>query len=197
MPSNLLESAVRSLPRLANALLMVLCIALALRIVNDVRDAVASPTVEDEVVLPSETGPASAPGATWSEREVIVARNLFEARGLEAPDPAEIQAEDLEETKLPLGLVGTLSSESHPEDAWAAIWDAQNQRRLIVQPGDRIGERQVEVLRIERKRLVLSERGDVRELGFDDRAETGPAKPQKRARGRAFREALRKRRGRR
>jgi type II secretory pathway component PulC len=116
---------------------------------------------------------------SWAERKVIVDRNLFGAKvarqETKAPPPVEVK-EEVEETRLPLKLQGTLWS-SDPALSTAAIHDKGKRIEQILAVGDSLEERNgVEVAAIERGRvillngsrreeLLLSEEGDPRESG--------------------------------
>jgi len=146
-------------------------------------------------------GETRAPEETrsWGERKVIIDRNLFGAKvarqASKAPPPVEVK-EEVEETKLPLKLQGTLWS-SDPALSTAAIHDTGKRIEQVLAVGDSLEERNgVEVAAIERGRvillngsrreeLLLSEEGDPRERG--PRARGGAAasrakKPAARAR---------------
>ena len=110
---------------------------------------------------------AAAPGARpWSEREVILTRNLFNASLLSPEAPVGPEAEVLEATKLPLNLLGTVAA-APPERSWAAVEDRESQQTLVVRVHDRI-KGAAEVMRIERRRLILSEGGALRELALEE-----------------------------
>lgn len=89
---------------------------------------------------------------TWQDRKVILDRNLFNVSVL-APAPVEQPPEeDLEETKLPLKLLGTVAGA--PEFSWAAVQDLQAGKHMVVRVGGQLQER-AEVKRIERRCIVL------------------------------------------
>jgi general secretion pathway protein C len=88
---------------------------------------------------------------TWKEREAILARNLFNVSVL-APAPVVQPEEDLEETKLPLKLLGTVAGA--PELSWAAVQDLQEGKHVVVRVGGQLQDR-AEVERIERRCIVL------------------------------------------
>ena len=148
----------RYLGWLANTVLLVLCCFFAAETVNAViGSALALPP--DPVAAPSETRVAAAPA--WSDRQVILSRNLFNA-SLLAPSEAQPVEEDLEATKLPLTLLGTVAA-LEPENAWAAIEDVGTHEARTVRVGTEL-KPGATVLRIERRRVVINENGSPREL---------------------------------
>ena len=88
---------------------------------------------------------------TWQDRRVILDRNLFNVSVL-APAPVAQPQEDLEETKLPLKLLGTVAGA--PEFSWAAVQDLQGGQHVVVRVGGQLQDR-AEVERIERRCIVL------------------------------------------
>jgi hypothetical protein len=74
--------------------------------------------------------------------------------------------EDLEATKLPLKLLGT-ATHSDPSLAWAAVQDLKNRNHLVVRVEDRLLE-QARVVRIERGRIVLENKGRREELALEE-----------------------------
>jgi general secretion pathway protein C len=155
----------RYLSWIANTTLFVLGCFLVANTANTVVAALMTPepTVAAAVAsAPPETGQRS-----WSEREVILQRNLFNA-SLIAPPVAPLgdEPEDLEATRLPLRLLGTLAA-TRPELSWAAIEDLKKRDTLIVRNRDPVADG-AEVVRIERRRVVLLENGEHRELTLDE-----------------------------
>ena len=136
---------------------------------------------------PSGDPPAEAPAApalsrAWSDREIILTRNLFNASILTPAVTAVPEEEDLEATQLPLTLLGTAAAEQ-PELSWAAIEDRETQQTLTLRIGDSV-RNQAQVRRIERKRIVLEENGTLRELALEEPADlptTPPPRPAVRA----------------
>lgn len=91
---------------------------------------------------------------SWEDRRVILERNLFNASVLAPTEPvAPVAEEDLEETKLPLALLGTAAT-GDPDLSWAAVEDREERVHLVVKVGDVLKDR-AHVVRIERGRLVL------------------------------------------
>lgn len=88
---------------------------------------------------------------SWQDRKIILDRNLFNVSVL-APAPVVQPEEDLEETKLPLKLLGTVAGA--PEFSWAAVQDLQEGKHVVVRVGGQLRDR-VEVERIERRCIVL------------------------------------------
>jgi general secretion pathway protein C len=152
---------------LANSVLFVLCCYMVADATNEVFAALLTPEPA-EVTAPSVA--SAAPQRAWSDREIILKRNLFNASLLAPPPPPEAEAppeEDLAATKLPLRLLGT-AAVIPPDGSWAAVVDESERRTLIVGVGDTLNKATVK--RIERKRVVLSEGGKLRELVLDEDA---------------------------
>ena len=150
----------RYLGWLANSVLFALCCLFAANTVNAMIGS-ALGVASDEAAAPTETALASAP--SWEERQVILGRNLFNASLLAPAGAAEI-AENLEATRLPLTLLGTVSA-LEPANAWAAIEERDTHANRIVRVNDELRPG-VNVLRIERRRVVLMENGSPRELAL-------------------------------
>lgn len=167
----------RYLSWLANGTLLVLCCFLVANTANAVIASMLAPS-PDEVAPAMATAPPM--DRSWSQRQTILDRNLFgatlKAKVAAAPPPSE----ELEATKLPLALVGTAAAGDR-KLSWAAIMDQQARLHIVVQEGDDInGKARVE--RIEPKRVVLRENGQLRELALSDKPPPAAAKPGKRGR---------------
>jgi general secretion pathway protein C len=128
----------RYLGWVANTVLFVLCCLFAARTVNAVIGSSLASSLEP-AVAPTETQLAAAP----------------------VSGPGSIE-EDLEETKLPLTLLGTLAA-LEPENSWAAIEDRDSKLTRTVKINDELRPNAT-VLRIERRRIVIQENGSPREL---------------------------------
>ena len=150
----------RYLSRFANAALFVLCCFLLAETANAVFAALLTPAPADLATAPPDAAPEAR---SWEERRVILSRNLFNASTLAPAAPLE---EDLEATQLPLRLLGT-AAVSDPSLSWAAVEDLESRETLLVKIDQEI-KRQATVVRIERRRIVLSENGSPRELAFED-----------------------------
>ncbi len=147
----------------ANCVLFVLGCFLAADTANDVISAtLLAPS--REVAAPAARAEA-APARTWSDRQVILARNLFNSSTLAPPTP-DLDVEDLEKSRLPVTLLGTFAA-SDPAQSRATLKDREKNQTLVVAVGDSI-RGQATVTRIERRRVVLSENGASRELTLDD-----------------------------
>ncbi len=166
----------RYLGWLANTVLFVLCCLFTAKTVNAViGSTLASPA--EPAASTAEMQLAAAP--TWNDREIILKRNLFNASLLAPVGPAAIE-EDLEATKLPLTLLGTVAA-LEPENAWASIEDRDSKLTRTVRVGDELRPG-AKVLRIERRRIVIEENGSPRELLLEeDPAVLAVAKPGGRA----------------
>ena len=139
------------------------CFLLAQSINTVVAAFLASSPVGTE---PAPTDGTAAPGAA-RDPQIILTRNLFHASTL-SPAVGALPAEDevLEATQLPLTLLGTAAAEV-PELSWAAIEDRESQQTLVLRIGDSV-RNQAQLRRIERKRIVLEERGALRELALEE-----------------------------
>jgi general secretion pathway protein C len=111
---------------------------------------------------------AAEPARAWSDRQAILDRNLFQVSTLlpEKPFEPEMTDEELEATRLPLKLLGTISANDQAA-AWAAVEDQQNHKRIIVRV-DQLLLDKATVIRIERRRIVLQNGAKREELALDD-----------------------------
>ena len=114
---------------------------------------------------PSGAASRRAPSDAWSDRRVIIERNLFGAMVFEATPPVPV-SEDVEPTDLPLGLLGTLSA-TDPDVARAAVWNDEMREFEVVGVGDSVPGGGARVIRIERSRVLLRHDGETRELVMD------------------------------
>jgi general secretion pathway protein C len=152
---------------IVNGALFVLCCFLTAGLLNGwLAEWLAGPVA----VAPSARSLEEPPPRDWAARQVILERNLFQASTLLPEEPVEPTPEELEEqleaTRLPLKLLGTVAA-SDPNEAWAAVEDTQQRRRLVVRTRDRLLDKAT-VLRIERRRLVLENDGRREELVLDE-----------------------------
>ena len=172
----------------ANAVL----IATGCFVTADMANGIIGEWVAPTDALVQERPETPAEAATRSP-SAIVARNLFESP-LQPVDGSQVVVADddgpLEETQLPVRLLGTVASDD-PAVARAALEDTERRERLVVQVGDRVKEKAT-ILRIERRRVVMAENDGLRELSLDDEPPTpSAASPASRRRA-----ALEKRRAR-
>ncbi len=156
--------------RIVNGALVVLCCFLAARTIATVTGEALAPPSEMGAVIPAGI---AAPPQSWEERQKILDRNLF--RSQEDPDAAQAlaQQEDYEETQLPLRLLGTAAA-GDPALARAAVEDLETRTHQVVQVGDVLKDR-AQVIRIERRRLVLQNGPRREELSLaDEEGDTNP-----------------------
>lgn len=150
-----------------NAALFVLCCFLAAGLINaGIAEWLTSgPEPEAPRALV-----AAAPSRSWNDRQQILERNLFQVSTLlpeeTAPAEPEIPEEELQATRLPLRLLGTVASVGSAE-AWAAVEDQQTRKQIVVRVDDRLLD-QATVIRIERRRIVLQNGANREELALDD-----------------------------
>ena len=151
--------------RMANLLLFVLSCYLVADIINRVGAFALVPEGQSFTSAATPTSRASLP---WSKRQMILDRNLFgaqvvEEEVLEEPEPEE----DLQKTRLPLRLLGTVSSEDAVV-ASAAIENTQDRLHQVVRTGHTLNKfSNVVVARIERGRVVLQNGAQREELLLD------------------------------
>jgi general secretion pathway protein C len=161
----------------ANSVLFVIGCWLAADTANQVIVAALLPTTPAAVVS-ARPPPPPHRARNWAEREIILTRNLFHS-SLDAPSLSADQLEqELEKSRLPVTLLGTFAS-SDPSLSRATLMDKEKNETLVVGVGDQI-KNQAEVMRIERRRVVITENGAPRELTFGD--EQGAEPPIRRAR---------------
>jgi general secretion pathway protein C len=152
---------------IVNGALFVLCCFLTAGLLNGwLAEWLAGPVAVAPPARPLE----APPPRDWAARQVILERNLFQASTLlpeepVGPTPEELE-EQLEATRLPLRLLGTVAA-SDPKEAWAAVEDTQQRRRLVVRTRDRLSD-SATVVRIERRRIVLDNNGRREELVLDE-----------------------------
>lgn len=152
--------------RVANVALFVLCTFLGARMVNQLSAALLVPDHGGASQTSARPGPAVR---SWDERRPILERNLFGAEvGSGPPAAEEPPQENLQATKLPLRLLGTIAS-SDPVVASASIEDSSTKAHQVVKIGDAIkGHSDVSVVRIERRRVVLQNGTRREELRLSD-----------------------------
>jgi len=167
--------------RAVNLLLFILSCFLLANIINRVGAFALVPESRPEA---RSVAPQAQSARSWSERQLILDRNLFGARVVQELTLPEPKAdEELEKTKLPLRLLGTVSSEDQVI-ATAAIENVQDRLHQVVRVGHSLKKfANVVVARIERGRVVL-QNGDQREELLLDRAQpanTRAKRPSRRA----------------
>lgn len=134
----------------------------------------AAPPIEGEI----SEAPPPAVDRSWSQRQAIVSRNLFNSATLGPPSTDTEPDEELQPTRLPLRLLGTAAADD-PALARAAIEDKEKRTTLVVSIGDRIQDKAT-VLRIERRRVILAENDARRELSLNDAPPRAPDRGAKR-----------------
>jgi general secretion pathway protein C len=146
-----------------NAGLFGLCCFLLAGVIAEVSAAHLAP----ESATAVEAAAAERPRRVRPDRSQIVARNLFNSAELAAaPEPEPEVEEELQETKLPLRLLGTAASEDESL-AWAAIDDLEERKHKVVATGGEVRPG-ASVVRIDRRRVVLRNAGRLEELTLDD-----------------------------
>src|SRR5262245_25300003 len=156
----------------ANSTLFVVGCWLAAGTANEVIAALVFPAAPAPVAVTARPVVQPARARTWAEREIILSRNLFHS-SLDTPvlSQADIDAQ-LEKSKLPVTLLGTFAA-SDPSVSRATLLDKEKNETLVVGIGDQI-KNTAEVMRIERRRVVIQENGAPRELTFGDEGGAEP-----------------------
>jgi general secretion pathway protein C len=150
----------------ANAALAVLCCWIVAGVAGNLAGGLLAPATSAEAApLPA----SDASERTWEDRKVILDRNLFNA-ALLGGEPAG-DDDNLAKTKLPLKLLGTASN-ADPKASWAAVEDLEKRQHLIVRVADRL-QGKAEVVKIDRRRIVL-QNGGTREVLTLDEDQKGP-----------------------
>jgi general secretion pathway protein C len=152
---------------IVNTALFALCCFLAAGIANA---WIAEWLAAGPSAAPTSQASAGQPARAWSDRQTILDRNLFQVSTLLPDKPAdgrpELTEEELEATRLPLKLLGTVAS-SDQKAAYAAVEDQQNHKQIVVRVDQRLLDKAT-VLRIERRRIVLQNGAKREELALDD-----------------------------
>ena len=134
-------------------------------IINKVASSALTPEIRTAVRTPEAAVPASR---AWSKRQLILDRNLFGAQVVQEeilPEPEP--EEDLQKTKLPLRLLGTVASDDQVV-ATAAIENTQDRLHQVVRVGYTLEKfADVVVARIDRGRVVLQNGAQREELLLD------------------------------
>ncbi len=148
--------------RIANVALFTVCCFQVATVFNEVSADYLRPA---PTAFETTAPPAAAPRRDWSERQPILDRNLFDAQTFAVTAPPEPEpSEELEETKLPVRLLGT-QVHSVRENSKAAISDKTGRKHELLHEGDSLEKHpQARVVRIERRRVVLDNKGRREEL---------------------------------
>ncbi len=140
------------------------CVYLAYLAVAPLVGAAPMPRLE----LP-ELAPTQDHDQSFARYQIISERNLFQAR--DVPIAGAPVGEELEESKLKLRLLGTTAADPH-ELSVASVEDTQRRENVTLRVGDLVSG--AEVIRIERRRIVLDNGGRHEQLTLDDSAQTRP-----------------------
>lgn len=161
----------RTTIRILNGGLLVLCCFLAARVIAAVAGETLAPAPVDEAAPPAVR---VARDTTWNERQVILDRNLFNVstHGGQVKIADQEPEEEYEKTKLPLRLLGTAAA-ADPRQSRAAIENTTDRKHRVVREGDVVAD-QAQVVRIERRRLVLQNGPRREELGLDETDTAAP-----------------------
>lgn len=156
----------RTLILVANVVLVAICCFLAARMIASVSGSMLVPEAGAALSQPLPVRPTDR---SWDARQIIISRNPFNASTLAPTPPPPNQDEEYAKTKLPLRLLGTAAHES-TSLSWAAVEDLEARSHLVVRVGDRLKGR-ADVLRIERRRLVLQNGARREELALEGEGE--------------------------
>jgi type II secretion system protein C len=154
---------------IVNSALFVLCCFLVASILTEALAEIATPAAAP--TLARAPGPAPGP-KSWDDRQIILDRNLFNVSVL-GPSTAPVVDENLEATKLPLRLLGTAAAKG-PKHSWAAVEDLESGTHLVVRVED-VLKNEAQVVRIERRRIVLQNGPRREELALEEAEPTRQA----------------------
>ena len=157
----------RTAIRIATGLLFVLCCFFLASIINDISASMLTP---NPTLLTTSAAATASPVEASIDRAQILKRNLFGSRA--EPEPiviVEIEPEeDLEATRLPVKLLGTVASKD-PNLARAAITSRTGSEHQLVQVGDALEKHpQAEVVAIHPGRIVLQNGARREELSLSE-----------------------------
>jgi len=155
----------------ANSCLFVLCCWLVAASLNQVAAAMLTPAAAAAAPLRA-SAELVVSQRSFADRQVILDRKLFDVSTLVPSAPAPDEQEELEATRLPLRLLGTAAS-SRPELSWAAVEDQDQRKEVVVKLGDALAG-QAKVVGIERRRIILDNRGQREELALEEDAGEAP-----------------------
>ena len=171
--------------RIANGALFTLCCFLVASVFNKI-------SAEFLMIAPVRAPLAShfegQQLRSWEERKPILERNLFGAQiASVAQAPLPPPEEELEETELPLRLLGTVTSDKSPGSR-ATIEDKTSRKHEVVRIGDHLqSHSEVKIAAIERGRVILwnGERREELRLKEDaPKAQPTPRRTARRSRSR-------------
>lgn len=163
--------------QIANVLLCALCCFQVAGLVNRVSGDLLMPELTEAHYGSPEATELST--AAWADREPIMARNLFGAKLFpKEPEPEpEPLAEDLEETRLPLTLLGTLFSDV-PGFSSAVIANKGRGKTEVLFEGEALAKHPgVTIAKIERRRVILHNGGRREELLLSEEVGTTRSVP--------------------
>jgi len=166
--------------RIANGALFTLCCFLVASVFNKI-------SAEFLMIAPIRAPLAShfegQQLRSWEERKPILERNLFGAQiASVAQAPLPPPEEELEETELPLRLLGTVTSDKSPGSR-ATIEDKTSRKHEVVRIGDHLqSHSEVKIASIERGRVILWNGERREELRLKEDAPKAPPTPRRTAR---------------
>jgi general secretion pathway protein C len=166
--------------RIANGALFTLCCFLVASVFNKI-------SAEFLMIAPVRAPLAShfegQQLRSWEERKPILERNLFGAQIVSvAQPPLPPPEEELEETELPLRLLGTVTSDKSVGSR-ATIEDKTSRKHEVVRIGDHLqSHSEVEIAAIERGRVILWNGERREELRLKEDAPKAPPTPRRTAR---------------
>ncbi len=176
--------------RIANVALFTVCCFQVASVFNEVSAEYLRPGLAAFATAAPTVAPATR---DWRERQPILDRNVFGAQTFAMDVLPVVQDENLEETKLPVTLLGT-QVHSVRENSKAAITDRGSRDHELLREGDSLEKHpRARVVRIERGRVVLDNQGRREELLLAEAtgAPAAPARPDRSNRRRSRRASTR------
>lgn len=131
----------------------------------------AEPSIPDVEALPRSE-------VDFLPYQIVGERNLFESRDVALPPPPPPE-EKLQESQLQLRLIGTIAGTSRAL-SWATVENEKTKEHVHVTIGDQLGETpDIKVARIERKKLVVDNKGQFEAITMEEPETTTKPRPRK------------------
>lgn len=131
------------------------------------------PPPVEAVTLP-DPPPIERQERAFDRYEALASSSLFRSGApSSAKAPAPVEEENLADSQLRVRLIGTAVNTARPERSVAIIEDEAARDRLVVRTGEQLQSSGARIVRVERKRIVVENRGKLEQIQFDERKPSG------------------------